>query len=114
VANPDDAAPQLTLSWEQPQPISRMELAFDTDFDHAMESVLMTHPERVMPFCVRNYRIEDAEGNVVYRKEGNYQTRNTVVFDKPVVTDALTIYPEHPSLNVPAALFAIRCYGGSQ
>lgn len=110
VAAPSDAAPWVTLTWERPQSIKRIDLAFDTDFDHAMESVLMTHPERVMPFCVRNYRIVDATDRVVYQRNGNYQTRNTVTFDQPVTTDKLTIYVEHPSKEIPAALFAIRCY----
>ena len=110
VADRQDASPSITLQWESLQSISRIALVFDTDTDHAMESVLMTHPERVMPFCVRNYRIEDGECNVVYRREGNYQTRNTVTFDQPLITDRLTIHVEHPSAQVPAALFAIRCY----
>src|SRR5690606_7269507 len=61
VADPLYATPTLTLTREQPQVIIRIDLAFDTDFDHAMESVLMPHPERVMPICVRKYRITDAE-----------------------------------------------------
>jgi len=112
VADPADEAPHVTLSWPGPQSIKRIQLVFDTDTDHPMESVLLTHPERVMPFCVRSYRIEDAAGRTVHRGEGNYQTRNTIVFDRPVITDKLTVYVEHPSENVPASLFAIRCYGG--
>ncbi|PPL00487.1 FAD-dependent oxidoreductase [Parapedobacter indicus] len=114
VADPADGAPKVTLSWPGPQSINRIQLVFDTDTDHPMESVLMTHPERVMPFCVRRYRIEDAAGTVVYQREGNYQTRNTIVFDRPVITDKLTVYVEHPSENIPASLFAIRCYGGAR
>jgi len=110
VADPRDVDPHVLLQWESPQSISRIDLVFDTDADHAMESVLMTHPERVMPFCVRNYRIEDANGKIVYRQEDNYQTRNVITFDEPLATDRLTIHLEHPSENVPAALFAIRCY----
>lgn len=112
VADPADGTPKVTLSWPGPQSINRIQLVFDTDTDHPMESVLMTHPERVMPFCVRRYRIEDAAGKIVYQKEDNYQTRNTIVFDRPVITDKLTVYVEHPSENIPASLFAIRCYGG--
>lgn len=111
VADPNDAHPNVTLVWETPQSIHRVDLVFDTDTDHAMESVLMTHPERAMPFCVRNYRMEDDRGNIVYQKAGNYQTRNTITFDKPVNTDRLTVFVDHPSAEVPAALFAIRCYG---
>ncbi|MBM3756004.1 MAG: FAD-dependent oxidoreductase [Acidobacteria bacterium] len=54
VAAFEDEQPCLKLTWSKPQKISRVELMFDTDYDHPMESVLMGHPERVMPFCVPN------------------------------------------------------------
>ena len=54
VAAFEDEQPCLRLTWSKPQTISRVELMFDTDYDHPMESVLMGHPERVMPFCVPN------------------------------------------------------------
>lgn len=53
----DDPQPTLTLRWDKPQRIARLELAFDTDFDHPMESVLMGHPERVMPLCVQRFEV---------------------------------------------------------
>src|SRR5699024_6738595 len=59
---------------DESQTISNITLMFDTDFDHAMESTLRGHPERVMPFCVRSYRILDNNGEVIYEKEDNYQT----------------------------------------
>ena len=33
-----------TACWAEPRTVGRIELAFDTDFDHPMESVLMGHP----------------------------------------------------------------------
>ena len=54
VAAFEDEQPCLKLTWSKPQKISRVELMFDTDYDHPMESVLMGHPERVMPFCISN------------------------------------------------------------
>ncbi|HET9280259.1 MAG TPA: FAD-dependent oxidoreductase, partial [Flavitalea sp.] len=71
VADLNDIDPAITIQWDHPKSINRIELSFDTDFDHPMESVLMTHPENVMPFCVRNYTLEDESGNIVYKKEGN-------------------------------------------
>jgi hypothetical protein len=65
VAAFDDEQPVLTLTWAQPQRIERIVLAFDTDFDHPMESVLMGHPERVMPFCVRDVAVLDGAGKRV-------------------------------------------------
>jgi hypothetical protein len=75
-----------------------------------MESVLMTHPENVMPFCIRNYELVDDHGNVVYKKEGNYQTRNVIKFEEPLKVKSLTLRLEAPADNIPASLFEIRCY----
>ncbi len=108
-ADPSDPAPTIRLQWEEPQKISRIQLHFDTDFDHPLESSLMGHPEAVMPFCVRNYRICDEKGNVLYEKKDNHQTINSIALQEPVVTDSLVVELEHPSAEVPAALFAVCC-----
>ena len=63
----EDEQPCLRLTWSRPQTISRVELTFDTDYDHPMESVLMGHPERVMPFCVPNLVV--LNGRVVHDAE---------------------------------------------
>lgn len=110
VADFKDSAPAIFLNWNTKKQIKTIEIFFDTDFDHPMESVLMGHPERIMPFCVRNYTIIDDTGKVVYKKEGNYQTCNKVVFDTALITGSIHFIFEHPSNNVPAAVFAIRCY----
>jgi hypothetical protein len=110
VADPRDEAPAVTLQWAEAKRIRRIELCFDTDWDHPMESVLMGHPCNVIPFCVRDYRILDGEGNVIHECAGNYQTRNSIVLENPVFTDALRFELTSPSANVPAALFEIRCY----
>jgi len=110
VAALNDPAPSLTLQWESSKHIKKLILSFDTDFDHPMESVLMSHPENVMPFCVRNYAIFDDKGRKVYEKEGNYQTRNEIDFPEAIITSGLTIKTEHPAANTPAAIFEIRCF----
>ncbi|MCX7007368.1 MAG: FAD-binding dehydrogenase, partial [Kiritimatiellaeota bacterium] len=106
----DDQQPALTLRWSAPQTIARIELAFDPDFDHAMESVLMGHPERVTPFCVRTFRIRDAAGKVIAECAENHQARAIIVLPASVRTDRLTIELTAPSPQVPAALFEVRCY----
>jgi len=63
-----------------------------------------------MPFCIRHYRIEDENGKVVYEKQDNYYTRNEILFDTPLQTTKLKLILQHPSAEVPAALFAVRCY----
>ncbi len=110
VAKKEDVAPRIVLQWDEAITIHTIQLSFDTDFDHPMESVLMQHPETVMPFCVRNYKIKDSKGNLVQEVTGNYQTRNTIKLEALLVTDSLVIEAEHPDENVPAAIFEIRCY----
>lgn len=111
VASPDDPNPEISLEWQQDVVIQKIILSFDTDFNHPMESVLMTHPETVMPFTVRNYVIKDAHGNVVYEKINNYQTREEIVLNQPLKTNALKVVLSHPSAYVPGSIFSIRCYG---
>lgn len=114
VADPADSNPTLTLEWDQPQTIARIVLAFDTDFDHAMETVIQRHPENRMPFCVQRITIFDDRGIVLARIEDNHHTYRTVTFDQPVEIRQLVITLAHPSEQIPAALFAVRCYGPNQ
>lgn len=104
-----DEHPALTLKWDTPQKISSINLFLDGDFDHPMESVLMGHPEDVMPLCVRNYTIKDATGTVVATKEGNYHSVSTHALDQPVITDKLTIEFEKPEGQLPV-LYEVLCY----
>jgi len=110
VASLEDQAPQLKISWNEDKQIQKIDLFFDTDYDHPMESVLMGHPEDAMPFCVRNYTLLDDKGNTVFERKGNYQSLNQIVLEQPILTRALTIKVEHPSVHVPASLFSVRCY----
>ncbi|MDD2599260.1 MAG: FAD-dependent oxidoreductase [Kiritimatiellae bacterium] len=91
VATLDDPEPQLTLRWERPVQITSVILFFDTDFDHAMESVQMGHPEREMPFCVKNFDLIDAGGKVVYSCRDNHSTRHVAKFTEHLLTSALTV-----------------------
>ena len=121
--------PELRLSWDKPQVISRIELGFDTDFDHPMESVLMGHPERVMPFCVRELlvargaRVAVAAGNhpanakhgpdeesLLFELPQNHQSRQVIHLRNPVTTDCLKLRLIAPGTDIAAALFEIRCY----
>src|SRR5699024_7410714 len=91
---------RVSMQWDESQTISNITLMFDTDFDHAMESTLRGHPERVMPFCVRSYRILDNNGEVIYEKEDNYQTINIIELEETVTTDELIIEIERPGPDV--------------
>lgn len=121
--------PMIQLVWSEPQTIARIELCFDTDFDHPMESVLMGHPERVMPFCVpevvvalparvpamagagreNHVTCTDTE-TLLCHVADNHQSRQVIRLKEPITTDRLELRLVAPGTNVPAALFAIRCY----
>ncbi|WP_031523703.1 hypothetical protein [Streptomyces sp. NRRL F-5123] len=109
-AAPHDPRPALHLRWPEPRRISRVHLAFDTDHDHAMESVLGDHTERAVPFCVRDYT-RRASGHVIAERRDNHQTRNVIVLDEPVTTDDLSLEIPAPHGDVPASVFEVRCYG---
>jgi hypothetical protein len=116
VADFADARPWLRLTWPEPQTIARVELWFDTDFDHPMESVQYGHPERVVPFCVRDVAIaavsrESGVEQEIAHVRDNYRTRQVFRLASPVTTKVLSLRLTPPNLNVPAPLFDVRCYG---
>jgi len=122
VAGFDHVQSVIRLAWNEPQKIARMELWFDTDFDHPMESVLMGHPERVIPFCVRDVAIVAPTtvplvagsglepGRLLAEFSDNHQSRRVIMLPEPAITDFIEIRLHAPSINVPAALFAVRCF----
>ena len=112
VAELKDPSPHLRLTWPEPRKISRVVLYFDNDFDHPMETVLMTHPETATCFCVCDFSILDGRsGALLAEVSGNHQTVRSITLTKPVVTDSLEIRLTPPENGIPAALFEVRCYG---
>ena len=110
VADPDDDMPTLDIRWIAPQSVSRVTLMFDTDFDHAMETVTRGHPEDVMPFAVRHYRLRDGDGTLLAEFCDNHQTVNLIEFDEPIETDRLQVEIIEIQGDAPAAVFALHCY----
>jgi hypothetical protein len=107
VASLSDNHPRIKINWPKPITVNSIYLYFDTDFDHPMESVQMGHPESVMPFCIRNYRITTNNGKILVEKTNNYQTINRIRLKKPEILTGLSIELEHPSAHVPAAIFYV-------
>jgi hypothetical protein len=106
LADLNDPNPTIYLTWNEPKTIHSVTLFFDADFDHPMESSQMGHPEDVIPFCIKNYRIYNGQ-ELIYNCQSNHQSLNHIQFPNPVETSALRIELEHPSLTVPSALFEI-------
>lgn len=102
-----DFQPKITLEWNEVKEIKNIKLFFDTDYDHAMESSLMGHPESVMPFCANNFKVYDQNGIAVYSKTENHQTINTIVLPESIQTNKLTIVFETSSSQIPVSLFEI-------
>ncbi|WP_035355619.1 FAD-dependent oxidoreductase [Edaphobacter aggregans] len=105
----EDERPALRLEWETPQTIREIEISFDTDFDHPMESVLMGHPERVMPACVTEFEVCAGSNGLLAKVTENHQTRWSLKLAKAVETDELSIVVLGHGPTLPA-IFEVRCY----
>ena len=110
VADLTDPNPTLTLTWPNKQRISQVELFFDADYDHPLETVIMRNPETASPFCVSEYVLCNDQQARIYQQPANHQARNTIRFDQPVETLSLTLHLTAPGPRVPASLLEIRCY----
>ena len=108
VAAPNDGNAWLEFKWPSPQKISRVEITFDADWDHPLESVFMDHPERVMPFTVREYRLLDGTGRVLHAADKNHQARNVIAFEGGISTDCLRLEMPSRQSKAPAAVFEVR------
>ena len=110
VSSLTDPNPTLKLSWSQKVRVKKLQLVFDPDWDHAMESIVMTHPERVMPTVVHSFRVYGPGDQLLAECQDNHSTIVTCTFDSPIDSDTLRIELDHPSVNTPASLFEVRCY----
>jgi hypothetical protein len=63
-----------------------------------------------MPFCARGYRVLDDTGRALADVREQHQTRAVIVLPQAVRTQSLRIEITRPEKNIPAALFAVRCY----
>jgi hypothetical protein len=106
-ADLNDSDPKITFEWTNEKEIKSIKLFFDTDYDHAMESSLMGHPESVMPFCTRGYKITDQNGTVLYETKANHQTINSIVLPESIKTNTLTIAFEAAENDIPVSVFEI-------
>ena len=110
MASLEDESPEIRMEWNVPEEFKNIVLYFDTDYDHALESVQMGHPENVMPFCIREYKIYDENRNLIYSCDNNYQTINTIELPESIRTKSITIETKSPSINIPASIFGIYIY----
>jgi hypothetical protein len=109
-ARADDPAPQLTLSWPAPVSVGCIEIGFDTDFDHPLESVLMRNPETAAPFCVPALRITDETGRLIGEIHDHHLSLVRLVLPEAFRVHRLRFSLTAPESGAPAALFRVSCY----
>ncbi|ERT02422.1 fumarate reductase/succinate dehydrogenase flavoprotein domain-containing protein [Sporothrix schenckii 1099-18] len=106
----------VVARWAAPVAVRRVVVHFDTDYDHALESVLRGHPERAMPFCAKAWRLLDLsvpdDERELFVEDGNHLSRREVVLDAAVSTTALgvEILELNGDDNVLGGLFEVRAY----
>ncbi len=109
LAEPTDPRPTLHLQWPEPVELGRVELSFDSDFDHPLESVLMGQPEAVSPFCVKHWRLL-ADGQPVAEVTDQHQSRHTVRLPSPRLVECLVVELLDGWSAAPRGVFELRCY----
>jgi hypothetical protein len=110
VAAKEEAIATVELKWKHEVAIQQVKIFFDADYDHALESTLMEHPESTIPFIISDYSIVDANGNMLKKVTGNYQAINTIRFDQPVSTNTLTFHFCRNKEHIPVSVFNIALY----
>jgi hypothetical protein len=103
--------PSLTCTWDKPVTVRRVELHFDGDFDHAMESVLRGHPENIGPFCVRNANVRDDAGRIVAEIRENRNSQVNLTLSEPVETRSLVLEICDSAGESTRSVFGFRAYG---
>jgi hypothetical protein len=110
VAAYDDRQPMITIGWDKPTRVNRIELSFDADYDNPLETVLIQQPERVMPFCVDKIEVLNCSNEVVAIIENNHLSRSTIKLKQPVIVQELKLRLSKNKEECPVSLFEVRCY----
>ena len=109
VADPSDPQPELHLDWDAPVQIGRVRIEFDPDWDHPMESVLMTHPEEIVPFMVKDFDLLDDGGNIIHSVRDHHGAIHEWKPEQPLNTKRLTLRALSTH-GAPAAVFRVSCF----
>jgi hypothetical protein len=107
VAAQEDPKPEITLAWPEPVRFRRVMIDFDPDWDHAMECVLMSHPEEVVPFMVRDFDLLDAAGQPLAEVREHHSAHFDCRLPDTIESDRLTLRI-HATHGAPASVFRIR------
>ncbi|KAF4994826.1 hypothetical protein FGRMN_5560 [Fusarium graminum] len=104
----------LKVSWDTPVEVGKVVVHFDTDYDHALESVLRGHPERSIPFCVKKWRLLDlSDGDKeIFVEDENHLSRREVTLDSPrkVTELGVEVLELNGDENTFGGIFEVRVY----
>jgi len=109
VADPADPHPELRLDWPSPVQVGRIIVEFDPDWDHPMESVLMTHPEETVPFLVRDFDLLDDKGELLAVVRDHHSARFDLTL-MPARSLSQLRLRVHNTHGTPAAVFRLRVF----
>jgi len=74
-----------------------------------MESVLLGHPERVMPSCVVAFKVYSEDHGVIASVQENHQTHWRLKLDPAIQTKQLSLEILESAAALPA-IYAISCF----
>jgi hypothetical protein len=104
----------LRICWAGPVEVSRVVVHFDTDYDHALESVLRGHPDRTIPFCVKKWRLLDlSEGEQeLYIEDENHMSRREVTLGshRKVTELGVEVLELNGDASILGGIFEVRVY----
>ena len=116
ISQPEIPLPQhLTLEFEEPETVGRVQLTFDTLYRSYREMPFNKHGRRASGMCGRDYDLEVWDGRVwstVASVTGNYRRFRVHTFD-PVVARKVRLTVR--AMNDPAwtaRVYEMRVYGG--
>lgn len=104
----EDRQPWIDLAWDTARYLDHVVVSLDTDFDHPLESVLLGHPERHIPFCAKTIRVFDERGELLAAAEENHQTQVTFPIHRTVERLRFELEAREP--GVPVSVFRISAY----
>ncbi|MGX1929332.1 FAD-dependent oxidoreductase [Flagellimonas sp. 2504JD4-2] len=108
----DDNHSKLVLNWDKKIKVQLLKLFFDSDYDNALESILMTHPKETIDFIVKDYRVFDDSGVLIFEKKDNHQAINEIELNDAIFTRELSFEFEKPQKEVPVTVFKISAFAG--
>lgn len=106
VADLRDCNPKLLIRMPKETDIKSVRIFFDCDYDQALEPIQMGHCDRVSPLCVREYRIKDSSGRILYHVRDNHLSYNKIPLNAERVSEII-VELVHPSENIPASVYGI-------